>query len=426
MNNDGFVVWYKANITKVFKYAIAGKSQDAGLFPGGNDVIVGDPWVVYDRPSHRWVVTAMVFGSVVPAIYVAVSQPDDPRLDWTVRELVQGNGFLHDQPKFALTADKLVIAWTDYGWNEDESRYSTYLGGQWAAFKRSDILSGSAGRLAGSGLSENPCKGNPYPVRGDGSQSIAYVVATVYPDADRACNRGPISHVDPAPTGLQGNDLKIDVVQGLPPSLKIRQYDLAVTPYSAPPGADVSKTNAPDAFDTGDTRILSAVAGSSSIWAAANGACKQKTLAGGPADATPPPSKGCFRLFHVAISRPVHILPDNNIANVDRNLLFPALTIGKGGAIFAAVQESFDKLDLAAAVFGLFPNHPDEWQLLTYAKGVGTINCPDQNDYNLTRIGDYSGADSDPSDPNVVWLALEIASGSGCDQGSAIAKIIVH
>ena len=405
MDNGNVTVWNKTSALPHRAVATfplqAGLGAIGGLMPAPALHSVGDPWVIYDIASHRWIATAMVFQKGVDSsIQLAISPPDNPLGGWTIRTLVPSTGALHDQPKIALTDDKLIIAWTDF------DSEGTYLGGSWAAFSKAAVLN-SSDELIGQGVTKpDLCEPNPIPAKNQSAGTTGYILSTVYPDADPQCFGAAI----PLPTEHTGNDIKVTVVDGLPPALKFQSVDLKTAEYSAPP--DVFQLDSETPLSGGDTRLLSAVWQNGKLWAAANGSCK---VSG--ADS----ARGCFRLFEIATYGTVRMLQDINVAIKDRDILYPSLSVDGSGNVFAAVAQVSASRYLGAAVFARVAFHSD-WQLLTYAQGSGKLECGDSP----TRIGDYSGADHDPVAQNSIWLAVEVPSGPGCHQGSSISKVSIH
>jgi hypothetical protein len=446
MNNDGLFVWDKLQFDKPhpkvspdYTYPLKGDSYGQhGIFPtrqykdNNNQVVteaVTDPWLLYDPASKRWIASALVFsrGTAPSTIWLAISPQNNPEGQWTVKQVATPNQepFLHDQPKIALTRDKILVGWSDFRWNEGVWQY---VGGSWAAFSSAAAL-GNNTVVYGTGPDgPNPCQPYPIPARGDGSSDTAYLLSTVYPDSGEGCNGRdvfgnviatptPEPPLDPKGSPHAGNVLTVVRVEGVPPDIAVSEQNLPVNAYSAAAGMKQKGAHgAPSLLDGGDTKILSAFLVGQEIWAAANGACVDKLGM---------PSHGCFRLFGVLVnaSGPLKATTgqDVNIAMHDRDILYPALAFNSEGAIFAAIQGSLDQDDahLGAGVFARLQAHSD-YGVVMFAKGAGILTCPDATP---TRIGDYSGADRDPSSPNDVWVALEVSTRSGCHQGATIAKV---
>lgn len=407
MDNGSITVYSKTTMppqAPLGSFALqAQPNGDGGLVAAPQGYLVGDPWITYDAVSHRWIASAMVFqeNGSDSWIELAVSQPDDALGDWSVRTLVPSTGNLHDQPKLALTDDKLIVAWTDF----DSS--GTYVGGSWVAFSKNDVLNSTAA-LTGQGIpSPDPCQPNPVPAKVQSAGTTAYVLAAVFPDADPHC----IGIGVQVPAANTGDDVKLTVIDGVPPSLSYRTVDLQVAPYSAPP--DVTQKSSETELSGGDTRLLSAVWQNGKLWAAGNGSCKINGEAA---------ARGCFRLLQIATTGSIRLLSDVNVAIRDRNIFYPSLSMDSAGNVFAAVAQVGPDRYLGAAVFTRIAFHTD-WLLLTYAQGNGELVCGTDP---TTRIGDYSGADRDPSAPNSVWLAVEVPTAAGCHQGSSIGKVSIH
>lgn len=420
--NNGFLrVWSRAGVDVMYPpvdYQLRGDQSSAGsgLVPVDAGVDVFDPWIVYDVQTRRWFASAIISRDPRPqdsasqtqapssALAVAVSDVDNPS-HWNVRTMLDMTGVLHDQPKLAVTADKVAIAWTDFGEPGD-----VFQGGSWAVFDKGSLT--SAGSTASGIQSDSPdrCIVAPIPARVLDNSSTLYILATVV--ADPSCNAGTVR-----PT-LQhsGNDLRVFRIDGEILSLSTTQFDFAVTPYSAPP--NVSQSSPGLQLNLGDNRLLSAVVQHNRLWAAANEACQSGNAETG--------ARGCFRLFGVTTESGVPALAsDQSISYSDRHLMYPSLTIDRDDSVFAVVSETDVKGGyLGGAVFAQLVNRND-WGLLTFAHAKADAICPLSR--GAIRIGDYHGADRDPGFPDRVWFAVQVGAtqlnpNGPCEPTSAVAR----
>lgn len=106
---------------------------------------MGDPYVLFDRVSSRWIITDFAFGidgsgNDTGPYYecIAVSKTSDPvNGGWYFYQLKMGDYVMGDYPKFSAWADGIYMtANLFYG--------SSYYGVEVLAFNRADIIAGAA------------------------------------------------------------------------------------------------------------------------------------------------------------------------------------------------------------------------------------------------------------------------------------------
>jgi len=106
---------------------------------------MGDPYVLFDRMSNRWIITDFAFGidgsgNDVGPYYecIAVSKTSDPvNGGWYFYQLKVGDSIMGDYPKFSVWADGMYMTVNlFYG--------SSYYGVEVVAFNRADLIAGVA------------------------------------------------------------------------------------------------------------------------------------------------------------------------------------------------------------------------------------------------------------------------------------------
>jgi hypothetical protein len=124
----------------------------------------GDPIVIYDKLSARWVLTQFVEAGGAPFLQcIAVSQTDDPGGQY-YRYAFQFDEF-DDYPKFGVWPDGYYASFNMF---KDEKLDSPFLGGKICAFEREQMLAGKPARMVCFRL-DNPKQGGFLPTDLDGT-----------------------------------------------------------------------------------------------------------------------------------------------------------------------------------------------------------------------------------------------------------------
>lgn len=110
----------------------------------------GDPFVLYDQVSGRWIITDFAFaGQSTPPYYecIAVSKNADPVSGgWWLYTMVADNASLNDYPKLGIWGDGIYMSANMF------KRGRTYAGAKVWALNRDDLISGAALRTVAFNL----------------------------------------------------------------------------------------------------------------------------------------------------------------------------------------------------------------------------------------------------------------------------------
>ena len=348
---------------------------------------IGDPRVLYDRQSGRWLASAAAIDAANDSqVYLAVSLSDDPLGSWIVyTSPTNGVGILADQPKLGVSDDKIVLSWNEY--TGSPSRFS---GEEIWILDKSSVLAGDAVVSVGL-IGPDPARFGAVPVWSLSSTSDLYLV---YNNTDPYLGKNQTQ-----PT------LGVVAISGTPSggNLARQEWDLPMLATTVPPNA--LQPGAAPAIATGDDRLLGAVWQNDTLWTSANDACQ-------PAgEATP---RACFRLIQVDTSQATpRILQSLDVAAAGADVFNPVVTVDALGNAFIGYGESsasaFPSFRATVqrasdATNGLSPSISLATSLSAY-DACGT-NC-EAGGQNQNRWGDYSGASVDPVDPSRIWLAGE-------------------
>ena len=349
----------------------------------------GDPWIVYDWISHRWFLSAMVTRGDAQWLVVCVSQIDDPLGKWMFRSIHFANetSLRHDQPKLAVVGDKVLIAWDEWG---DPPGYTTLLGGNWMVIGKDALL--TSDQLISVPLAYeqgNKCLPEPIPVRTTSNVSDGVILSARKPSFPHLC---PLDETPPS----EANTITGVIITGHPPNINVSTRKWSVALYSGPNDSPQNKSS--QLLFTGDSRILSAFRQNNRVFAAINDSCHV--------------APACFRVLDLNLAntnpKPVE---DFDVGIAQRYLFYPSLTMDARGDLVAVASQVTDKGYLGAIVLDRLNGHEKsaDWGAKTINAGSVALECPDPSwPSNLTRVGDYAGADVDPTEPSSVWLTASV------------------
>jgi hypothetical protein len=350
-----------------------------------------DPRVLYDSPSGRWFLTGLAFGTSTNtnASLLAVSATSDPSGGWLTYGLATST-LLPDQPKLGVSADKLVISWNDF------SGPTTFAGQETQVVQKSDLL------------------GSTSPIR-----SVAFG-----PDVNRF---SLVPAIEQSPTNsefivynrnlLGGAYAVVGRITGTPAANNVTWYEVAVsmsaatsTPPSAlqPPGSPATTK-----IQTNDDRFLSADWRDGTLWMAGNDAC---TPSGDTA------VRSCLRLLAVnANDINASWAKELDFGAASAYAYFPAVATDPTGNLFVSFSGSGATLNPSAEAISI----PVVGSITAVLVGQGRGPYDSTVCRGTNRWGDYSGAAIDPSNPNDVWVASEMAASAtnSCYWGTAIARL---
>lgn len=370
-----------------------------------------DPWVTYDRFTRRWFISIQDQSQddASSRLAIAISEPDDPT-SWMTRYIRYGDDagrfddITHDQPKFAVTADKLVFSWTDL--NNDPQ------GGVIAVFDKAAMVAGT-GALMGLRTRADSCFRAGFPAHAYSLTEEIFVSAFIEPSRPDCNLRTPA----PKNAGF-GNDLIIFTVAGPAAAPAIAKTEVEVTPYADPP-AIAQRSGSP--LNAGDSRVYAAAWQHDTLWLGHTVSCIVSGAAPSPPDG--PVAASCVRINEVATAAGFHVMADENIDVPNRQLLFPSLTIAGTDQVFGAAMQVGPSGYVGATLFTR-RGKPAVWDVVTLADGAGALNCGDKDGDHTSRVGDYSSADRDPTDPSRMWVAVEIGP-TGDPAGRCVQETLI-
>lgn len=379
----------------------------ADTFFGASYVSACDPWIQYDRQTHRFFVSALVSVGDNLELWLAFSSPDNPLEPWTFRHIQFAQQLpTRDQPKMTVTSDKVIVAWDELN-PVDAAGNATTIGGNWVAFSKQSILTSAAAISATAAYSRgDPCLSEPIPVRETSPESNAYIVAVTPPDFQHQC-AARMPRPVPSPSPNSGSILTIVRAGGLPPDLVTSSRMYEVAPYSAPTDAPAAASSGAGGFYSADSRVLSALKVGGHILAMANGSCVSW-----PA---------CVRFLNILLSDPSdRPMVDLNISTVGSYLMYPSVSGDQDGDV-AGILSDVSQGFLNADIFYGTIQVPEKNQFvpIPFEKGTVKIDCPYDSNSTATRFGDYAGSDGDPHDPNVVWVVAALPPTPGPVPGSS-------
>jgi hypothetical protein len=356
-----------------------------------------DPRVLYDSPSGRWFLTGLAFGTSTNtnASLLAVSATSDPSGGWLTYGLATST-LLPDQPKLGVSADKLVISWNDFSG-------ANFAGEETQVVQKSDLLgSTSPIRSAGFGGPLNPDLNRLSPVPAI-EQTPTNTEFVVY-------NRNSLTG-----NPFAGPYAGIARITGTPAALNVvwDEVSVGIAKTGTPPNA--IQQGSTTKIQTNDDRFLSADWRSGTLWMAGNDACI-------PSGDTA--VRSCLRLVQVSAADTgitASKLQDFDFGAVSAYAYFPAVATDPTGNLFVSFSGSGVSLNPSAEAISI----PVVGSITAVLVGQGrgpydTTVCRGMN-----RWGDYSGAAVDPSNPNDIWVASEMAASAtnSCYWGTAIARL---
>ena len=299
---------------------------------------------------------------------------------WAVYAVSVSSTLIQDQPKFAVTTDKVVMTWNDFDSND------VFVGQETLVIQKSDLLAGVPFHWSAMLLGPDLSRFNLIPVQQPSVASAGNLVYNVFDS-----NGGS--------TGQAG----IITVTGTPQAQDVswNEADVDITPTAPPPGA----RQGPSAplLATNDDAFESAVVSNGNLWLAGNDACLV------PIDSTP---RSCVRLIQLSLTGTPGLLQDVDLGQAASFMFFPALSINPAGDMVVVFTKSGD-----ASFAGVFASGQPAIGPGTFAPqraiqvGTGAYSCGSCGDpsFNGNRWGDYSGAARDPVSGDV-WVAGEYAT----------------
>jgi hypothetical protein len=344
--------------------------------------VFSDPRILYDAPSGRWFASGVELNPTTndSQVTVAVSSTSDPTQPWTSYTVkANTSGTIYDQPKIGVCDNTLTVSWNDF------TSGSVPAGSETWVLSKSELVS-AAPTVGEAGFSD-PVKVGIVPVQSLSSTSTQYAVYN-----DGASTAGVITFTGTPPGTVTENVVDLSLTQAL----------------SVPPNA--AQKGSANLVTTNDQRYLTAVWQNSTLWVSGNDGC---TPAG---DST---QRSCARLDEISTSGSMSLTQDFDVGTSGAYVYFPAVSLDSSGDMFMVATGSSTTT---------YPSVVTDTQstgatagTVVAGPGVGTSLGP----YNASRWGDYSGAATDPSSTDHVWVVGENVASStdSTDWGTVIGQL---
>ncbi|MGE3181115.1 MAG: hypothetical protein AB7N71_05745 [Phycisphaerae bacterium] len=352
--NSRIAIFDKSNGVRI-------SSQSLSSFLAGGS---GDPRVLFDQHSNRWVVMDTDFSS---RIYFAVSRTEDPTGNWFRTNFVVSSGVdsgsWPDHPTMGVDINGIYMAyWAVNG-----------TGMAIIAIDKAPLIAASPSLGTVTFFRSLPFEGSIQPCHTYGNPGGEYCVS-------RFNNNGMrIRRVNPPLTNPTLTQPGIVTVAG----------------YASAPDAPAMGSSIP--LDTVDTRLWNAVYRDGSIWTT------HTINVGG---------RAACRWYQLNTA-PVGLVQQGTISDPVRALFFPTIAVnGNGDAVmgFSGVRSS----EFAGVYYsGRVSFDPAGFMTtpVLYQEGLSAINNIDNA--NRNRWGDYSNTVVDPVDDQTFWTIQTYASTGG-------------
>jgi hypothetical protein len=352
-------------VGRIWTGTTPGAVFDLRPFFGAPANSVSDPWIIFDRPTGRFI--AGIFDITRGGEDFAISKTSDPAGSWFIYRVkypgVAGGG-CPDQGKGGV--DDNVIA---LGFNEFSTAGcsgGTFLGAAVEVFNKAQMLAGTAVSFVYT--APNPGRVSLIP-----AQSMTSTTTEFFASLDNP----------------SGTKLHRVASTGVPPAVVTMTAlaDLTVGAYASPPAAPQAGTR--KKVDSGDDRVQHVVWSSNTLVLTASDKCK-------PVGDTA--SRACARV--IAVNTSTNILSMNtDIASKGHYFYYPAPGINSAGQIVIVLADSSSTtfpqvLVTAAPISGAFAT-PVVVQAGTKPNTTG-------------RYGDYFAVAIDPASPTKAWVAGEL------------------
>ncbi len=344
-----------------------------------------DPRVIFDAISARWF--AVIWQSsptlASSSLILAVSTTSDPtglfcryRLGNPTTET-----FEQDFPMLGVSDDKVVVSYNAFAFSS-----GSFLGAGYYVLNKAD-LTACAATVPRIRVAPDPTRATPHPAQSLGSTSDLFLAMHA-----------------------STSTLSLLTVSGIPGVGSVTESltPLGIRSWTPPPKAQQASSSL--LLDTGDERVLSVAWQDQSLWLAGNEAC---TPSGDVV------ARSCLRLIEVLTSGP-SIRQDMTFAAAAEHSYYPALRPDKTGNVHVVFNRSSATAFVGVRITGRLATDP-----LNTLQASSDIRAGSGAQTAASgRMGDYSGAAVDPSDPQIVWVTAEyIRSTTDADWGTWIAQL---
>jgi hypothetical protein len=355
-----------------------------------------DPRVIFDPASGRFFATILFFSNSmnVSAIDLAVSTSSDPTGTWNVYTVQGQASGIYDQPKLAVSSDKVTVTANFYTSPTAFDHSMIY------AIQASDVIAGNAS--AGADIFNINSRFNPVPAAVLTPSSTQWVVY------------------------VNGFPSQIGVIKltGTPKGggVSESENDTFIAGFSAPQGA--AQPGGGPALDPGPGAYDSAVAYNGTVVAVGSDQCGS-------------PGNVCarFDVYDTASSSVTHDL-DLTSGGGSAAILYPAVTVdGVGNAWLSySTMSSSQHASVVLGTWNGIPYNASTGLATNLAQGsqsycdnLSGSSCTGLGQNGWNRWGDYAALVRDQTDPARVWAAGEYgATPSGqTDWGTVLAEATV-
>jgi hypothetical protein len=340
------------------------------FLPGSN----GDPRVLFDHHSQRWIVLVTDFNASA-TFFLAVSLTDDPTGAWYKTSFVtaQGSdaGKWPDYPTLGVDANGIYSA-----------AYMVPGGMTIFAIDKAPLIAPSPSLGTVTAFRNLPWEGAIQPAHVYGNPDGAYAVSISSSSSIR------VRRIDPPMTN---------------PSL-VELGSVSVPSFSDPPNAQALGSGTP--LNTVDDRLMMSVYRNGSIWTA------HTIAASGRA--------GC-RWYEIDVDS-MSLVQSGTVADSSMYYFFPSIMVNAGGHAVMGFTGSNSGMYPSCYVAGRRANDPlgEMSTPLLYKEGTAPQNNIDN--YGRNRWGDYSYTTLDPVGQATFWTVQEYGHGTNV-WGTYVARL---
>ena len=352
-----------------------------------------DPQVLYDATSGRWFATYAEFNDTQrqSSIILAVSTSSDAT--GTFCRFRLGNPtvetFAQDFPHVGVSDDKVVVTYNAFNFANDN-----FLGAGYYVLNKAELVATAGGCPASVNrvrVAPNVARYGLHPAQSLSSTTTQYVAM----NGDGSAG---------------SSTLRVFSITGQPGVTSVTETSVAlgIRFWGVPPNARQAGSSV--LLDTGDASVFTAMWRNGSLWVGGNEAC---TPAGDTVQ------RSCLRLIEVATGS-LAVQQDLTFASATEYLYYPALAPDAGGNLVVVFNGSSQSTFAGVRVAGRLVNDPPDTltSSIVLRAGGGAQTDPSG------RMGDYSGAAVDPSDPTTVWVTSEyIRATASRDWGTFVARV---
>lgn len=344
------------------------------LAPNSNDAM-SDPQIAWDPTSRRWIAAGMDLTSSTTD--AAISDTPDPNGSWESYSWSYGSSACPDQPRLGFSSTVVIVA-TELFTGNCHRNVSQEQGGVMLVIDKQAMMAG-AQTVATSQWGPAPQYDHYVPVQMLAPSTIDYVASTDSGTATAA-------HVVES--------------QGVPPTDTLSEQDSLLIQPLQDPGANGSERGG-GLIDAGDDRISDATWANTTLYLVADDRC---TYNGDPYLET------CARVMEISTAggQPT-LIGENDIGWPSADAYYAAIRPDThGNAIIVFDYSGPRDWPSVAVTAAIGPVQGEQGGTFTDAINLAVGTSP-----TVERWGDYSGAAIDPTNPDVVWTAGQVADNLG-------------